>query len=69
MKRISTDLHLNEKKDRKSGKQGEQVTGADVSGKSGRGFAPKVEDETGGPSGLEPTRFGDWEVNGRCSDF
>lgn len=18
---------------------------------------------------LEPTRFGDWEVNGRCSDF
>lgn len=25
--------------------------------------------EINGPKGLEPTRFGDWEVNGRCSDF
>lgn len=25
--------------------------------------------EVGGPSGLEPTRYGDWEKNGRCSDF
>ncbi len=25
--------------------------------------------EIGGPDGLEPTRFGDWEKNGRCSDF
>ncbi len=25
--------------------------------------------EVGGPKGLEPTRYGDWEVNGRCSDF
>lgn len=25
--------------------------------------------EHGGPKGLEPTRFGDWEKNGRCSDF
>ena len=28
--------------------------------------APK---ETGGPKGLEPTRYGDWEKAGRCSDF
>ena len=28
--------------------------------------APK---ETGGPRGLEPTRYGDWENNGRCTDF
>jgi hypothetical protein len=28
--------------------------------------APK---EIGGPSGLEPTRYGDWERNGRCTDF
>jgi hypothetical protein len=27
------------------------------------------ETEHGGPKGLEPTRFGDWEKNGRCSDF
>ena len=25
--------------------------------------------EIGGPRGIEPTRFGDWEKNGRCSDF
>jgi len=25
--------------------------------------------EIGGPDGSEPTRFGDWEKNGRCSDF
>lgn len=25
--------------------------------------------EIGGPKGPEPTRFGDWETNGRCSDF
>lgn len=26
-------------------------------------------DEIGGPEGAEPTRFGDWEKSGRCSDF
>jgi hypothetical protein len=25
--------------------------------------------EIGGQKGPEPTRFGDWENNGRCSDF
>ncbi|MEI6559715.1 MAG: succinate dehydrogenase assembly factor 4 [Rhodospirillaceae bacterium] len=25
--------------------------------------------EIGGPRGPEPTRFGDWETKGRCSDF
>ncbi|MCK6371033.1 MAG: DUF1674 domain-containing protein [Gammaproteobacteria bacterium] len=25
--------------------------------------------ESGGPRGPEPTRFGDWERNGRCIDF
>lgn len=32
----------------------------------------KAEDapvERGGPRGPEPTRFGDWEQKGRCSDF
>jgi len=27
------------------------------------------DEEFGGPKGLEPTRYGDWEVNGRVSDF
>jgi hypothetical protein len=26
-------------------------------------------EEFGGSSKPEPTRYGDWEVNGRCSDF
>ena len=30
---------------------------------------PKARTEHGGPAGLEPTRFGDWERNGRCTDF
>ena len=25
--------------------------------------------EIGGPKGPEPTRYGDWERNGRCIDF
>jgi hypothetical protein len=25
--------------------------------------------ESGGPAGPEPTRFGDWEKQGRCIDF
>ena len=25
--------------------------------------------EIGGPTGPEPTRYGDWEHKGRCSDF
>ena len=25
--------------------------------------------ELGGPAGPDPTRYGDWERNGRCIDF
>ena len=28
-----------------------------------------VKMEVGGPKGPEPTRYGDWERGGRCSDF
>lgn len=31
--------------------------------------ATKAPEEFGGPQGPEPTRFGDWERNGRCTDF
>jgi hypothetical protein len=30
---------------------------------------PPRPKETGGPKGPEPTRYGDWEQNGRCTDF
>jgi hypothetical protein len=31
--------------------------------------AVKRPREYGGPKGLEPTRYGDWERKGRCVDF
>ena len=30
---------------------------------------PKLPPEVGGPKGKEPTRYGDWEQKGRCTDF
>ena len=54
-------------------------TGAD--GKTGDNAADAVKDATtrpdgpdmpreiNGPKGPEPTRYGDWEQKGRCSDF
>ncbi|WP_256646919.1 DUF1674 domain-containing protein [Thermomonas paludicola] len=40
-------------------------TAAAVPAISGSALAP----EFGGREGLEPTRYGDWEKNGRCIDF
>lgn len=33
------------------------------------GGQDEVPAEYGGPGGKEPTRYGDWEKNGRCIDF
>lgn len=33
------------------------------------GDAQPRQREIGGRNGPEPTRFGDWERNGRCIDF
>ncbi len=30
---------------------------------------PKPPKEIGGPPGPEPTRYGDWQYKGRCTDF
>jgi hypothetical protein len=30
---------------------------------------PQRRAEHGGRGGLDPTRYGDWEKNGRCIDF
>jgi hypothetical protein len=40
----------------------------DVSAQSIKGKPPEPR-EIGGPKGPEPTRYGDWEYNGRCTDF
>jgi hypothetical protein len=29
----------------------------------------ETEKEYGGPKGKDPTRYGDWEMKGRCIDF
>ncbi len=34
-----------------------------------RAAAKDLPPERGGYSGPEPTRFGDWEHKGRCTDF
>jgi len=33
------------------------------------GNLAEQQKEYGGPRGKEPTRYGDWEKNGRCIDF
>lgn len=45
---------------------------ADAAGRKWRAAAEargEIARETGGPQGLEPTRYGDWERAGRCVDF
>lgn len=53
----------------------EQTESRDAESAPGNGEAetqatrPARAKEIGGPQGPEPTRYGDWERNGRCSDF
>ena len=45
---------------------------ADIAGEKWRREAEASGEkavEVGGPKGLEPTRYGDWEKAGRCIDF
>jgi hypothetical protein len=39
---------------------------SDANSKDAKANPPR---EIGGPKGLEPTRYGDWEKGGRCIDF
>jgi len=40
-----------------------------AAGETAPAGAPAPPREIGGTAGPEPTRFGDWEKNGRCIDF
>lgn len=43
---------------------------ADIAGTAREGTPPaSAPVEIGGRDGPEPTRYGDWEKNGRCIDF
>ena len=44
-------------------------TGGEATGKAGKPGPAPAPAEVGGPAGPEPTRFGDWEQKGRCTDF
>ena len=37
--------------------------------KKSKNLKSQKEKEIGGPTGLEPTRYGDWEKKGICYDF
>ena len=41
----------------------------DTEGDAAKPRPEKPGEEVGGPKGLEPTRYGDWERKGRCIDF
>jgi hypothetical protein len=48
----------------------DKVTGkAQVKAEQDPKSGADIASEIGGPKGPEPTRFGDWEQKGRCSDF
>jgi hypothetical protein len=42
---------------------------ADEADEEQAGETEQLPREYGGPKGKEPTRYGDWEKNGRCIDF
>ena len=52
-------------------KRGSQGKGGDgeAEAEPRRAADPEDIEEIGGPKGPEPTRYGDWEKGGRCSDF
>ena len=52
----------------KSTQKPETSIAKDPSGKDASTENPQPR-EIGGRDGLDPTRYGDWEKNGRCIDF
>lgn len=48
---------MDEKKKKKPEEEGAKPASSDKSA------------EQGGPKGPEPTRYGDWEIAGKCVDF
>jgi hypothetical protein len=48
---------------------GEQVPAAGRESPADEAAQDNAQREHGGRAGPEPTRYGDWEKNGRCIDF
>lgn len=53
MEKVKNTIDTSKKNDAKTDKQ----------------VTPESAKEINGRQGLEPTRYGDWEKNGRCIDF
>ncbi len=53
----------------KTSRFGEAVSGHDIKGSATDSSEQKMPAEINGPRGPEPTRYGDWEQKGRCTDF
>lgn len=49
-----------------TGVKDKEAKGASSTAKAAEQTQPA---ERGGPKGPEPTRYGDWEAKGRCTDF
>ena len=67
MERRFTSHQLQQAKADPSAPPGDEPSDPEVA-KTGALPAKKPK-EIGGPSGPEPTRYGDWERNGICYDF
>ena len=59
------------KQEKESPAKGGETAGGGRPSRHGdaRAKKPGREKEIGGPKGLEPTRYGDWERKGIASDF
>lgn len=60
---VKPDQNLQENLQMPKEEEGEEEEGG------GGEFVNEETGEIGGPRGPEPTRYGDWEQRGRCSDF
>lgn len=59
-------IHANKSNQPASVAEGEVTPDAPAAEVTSDDLPPR---EINGPKGPEPTRYGDWEVGGRCSDF
>jgi hypothetical protein len=55
-------------KDQRTDQQGPAADDSETAPAAPSAESPRPR-EIGGPKGLEPTRYGDWERKGRCIDF
>ncbi len=60
---------MTDRQDRPPARPSRKAAHGDGRGQDDAARPPKRPREIGGPSGPEPTRYGDWERKGICVDF